>query len=124
MSVVEYIWDRMSKTSVPKGKGKPSFLKGPVPIGWIKAAANLPSGCLAVGMALWFMAGFGKSKTVRLSNNLLAEFGVGKAAKSRCLHHLENAGLVGVDRAPGRMPTVTILEGSVARHDGGCSVTH
>jgi hypothetical protein len=82
------------------------FLKVPWP--WIVAAAGLSRTALIVGLCLWRLAGALKSRTVTLGNADLKPFGVDRAAKSRALVMLEDAGLIEVARAPSRFPSVTL----------------
>jgi DNA-binding transcriptional ArsR family regulator len=84
------------------------FLKGPVPWPWIVAAAALPGKALLVGLCLWRLSGAMKSRTVGLGNADLMHVGIDRAAKSRALSELERAGLVEVERKPGRFPSVTL----------------
>jgi hypothetical protein len=85
------------------------YLKGPVPWDWIVAAAKLPGHALSVGLCLWRLAGAINSRSVVLGNADLRAFGVDRAGKSRALAALEGAGLVAVERVPGRFPTVTLI---------------
>lgn len=84
------------------------FIKGPIPLGWITTAAGVKGKTLHVAMVLWFLAGLKRSRTVALSQSALRLFGVGRQASYRALLRLENAGLVSVDRHPGRNAIVTI----------------
>jgi hypothetical protein len=90
-------------------KAGQQFLKGPVPLPWLAAAARLPGRTLHVGIALWYLAGLRKTQTVTLSNKTLSQFGVDRHAKRRALEQLEAADLVKVDRQENRNPRVTIL---------------
>ncbi len=101
----------------PARKGK--FLRGPVPLAWLRRAAELPGKGLAVGLALWFLRGVRKRWTVRLTRRTLLRFGVGRKPGYLGLKYLEAAGLVRVRRHVGKSPVVTILfpqrrEGSTA----------
>jgi DNA-binding MarR family transcriptional regulator len=84
------------------------FLKGPVPMSWLASASKLGGKALAVGIALWRLAGATKSQTVILSTTEVATLGVDRNSKSRALRALEQAGLVSVERRPGCLPRVTI----------------
>jgi hypothetical protein len=92
--------------------GKPHqagrFLRGPVPWGWVIAAASLPGQALIVGLCLWRLAGAMGSRTVMLSNAELEPFGIDRAMKCRALAALERAGLITVAREAGRFPKVTL----------------
>ncbi len=86
------------------------FIKGPIPLAWMKAAAMLPGKSLHVGLALWCLAGLKKTKTVPLGNRLLKSFGVDRKAKGRCLKAMQGAGLITVVSCAGCNPTVTLLD--------------
>lgn len=85
------------------------FLKGPVPLRWLQAAAVLPGKSLHAGVALWYVAGLTRSTDVPLSNVAGDKFGLDRNAKYRALAWLEGAGLIRVERKLGRAPVVTIL---------------
>jgi hypothetical protein len=106
---VAYAWDRKAKTYVLAAERSQRFLKGPVPWPWIEVAAKLPGKALALGIALWRLAGAVKSQTVRLSNAEVAALGIDRNSKSRALRDLERAGLITVERRPGCSPRVTIV---------------
>jgi len=60
---------RQSKrtNAFPRQYSPGRFLKGPIPLDWIIAAAKLPGKALHVGIALWFLAGLKRSRTVVLT---------------------------------------------------------
>jgi DNA-binding transcriptional ArsR family regulator len=86
------------------------FIKGPIPLDWVKKASKLSHKSLHVGMALWFFSGLQKSRTVRLCPRQAAAFGVGRTSFHRALGALEEAGLIRANRRRGRCPIVTIVE--------------
>jgi hypothetical protein len=92
------------------------FLRGPVPLGWLTAAAKLPGRSLHVGIALWFLSEPEASRAIRLTNVTASLFGVSRNAKYRALDLLEGAGLIRVARLPGHPPAVTLL-GTGMSHD-------
>ena len=94
----------------PRHRPGQRFLKGPIPLHWLQAAARLPGQACQVGLALWYLAGLGSTATVSLSNAVLTGFGVDRHAKYRALKALAGAGLITVTRSPGQNPVVTIRE--------------
>jgi hypothetical protein len=78
------------------------FLRGPVPWPWLEAAARLPGKALALSLCLWREAGRRRCRTVKLS------------PARRALRSLEAAGLVVIDRQPGRGLAVTIVDAPAA----------
>jgi hypothetical protein len=76
---------------------------------WIAAAVGAGGKALAVGMALFYQHGMHPDAPVVLSRTLLAKFGVGRKAGYSGLAALEQAGLVSVERQPGKAARVTIL---------------
>ena len=99
----------LSKQRMPRIAKGERFLRGPIPLNWLSAAAALPGRSLHVGVALWLEAGLRNSAVVPLSNISGRHFGLDRNAKYRALAWLENAGLITVERKLGRAPIVTIL---------------
>jgi hypothetical protein len=64
---------------------------------------------LLVGLALWHIKGLRKSDTFKVSNLMLADWGILPDAKQRALRALERAGLIKVERPRRRSPVVTLL---------------
>ena len=60
-------------------------------------------------MAIWYLADLTRSITVKLSNELVRQFGVERDAKRRALFILEEAELIAVLRQSNRSPIVTVL---------------
>jgi hypothetical protein len=94
----------------PRHKPGEKFLKGPIPWTWLAKAAHQPGKALHVAIALWFLAGITRKRTVALSGAVLQALGVNRHSGYRGLAALEKAGLVSVVRPPGRLPVVTLQE--------------
>jgi len=108
------VWDRQREAfvdaqEVTKAKAQVGFIKGPLPLGWMQAAARMPGRTLQVALVLWYLAGLKKSDTVRLSSEQMDAVGVSREAKYEALQRLSAAGLVSVDQRPGRAPVVTLV---------------
>ncbi len=86
-----------------------AFLKGPIPLLWLEQAAQLPGKSLHAAVALWYVAGLARSRSVALSNRSGRRFGLDRNAKYRALGWLEEARLITVERRPGSSPRVTLL---------------
>ncbi len=97
-----------SQRRIPRASKGQRFLRGPIPLNWLSAAAGLPGKSLHVGVALWLEVGLRNSAVVPLSNLTGRYFGLDRNAKYRGLDWLEQAGLISVERKPGRAPMVTI----------------
>ena len=69
------------------------FICGPLPLAWVNAAGALPGKTLQVGLALWYLSGLCKSRTVRLGSKQLMAMGVARDAKYEALARLRDAGL-------------------------------
>jgi hypothetical protein len=85
------------------------FLKGPIPMAWLNAAAKLPGKTLNVGIAIWWLAGMSKTSAFKITSKALDQLGVSRDAASDALKRLEESGLILVKRSPGQRPTVQIL---------------
>jgi hypothetical protein len=69
----------------------------------------LPGQALVLGLCLWRLKGATQKDTVALSNRELKPLGIDRAAKSRGLAALEKAGLIKVERKPGRWSNITLV---------------
>ena len=98
------------------------FVKGPIPLDWISAAAKLPGKTINVGIALWWLHGMSKGKPFKLTGRALDEFHISNDAAYDALTRLEQAGLVSLQRMPGKRPVVTML-GCPASPTAGAIVT-
>jgi hypothetical protein len=95
---------------LPRPKAGEEFLEGPIPLDWIATAAQLPGKSLHVAIAIWVTASLVKSARVSIGNVAVQPFGLDRNAKYRALQWLEEAGLISVQRKPGRSPVVTLLD--------------
>ena len=88
------------------------FLRGPIPLAWLAAAARLPGKApLAVALAIRFESGrLRGAPAVKLTNPLVAKLGVSRKSKYSALKVLQQAGLIAVRQEPRKAPMVTILE--------------
>jgi hypothetical protein len=97
------------RISLPKhGEGE-RFLRGPIPMAWLCAAASLPGKALHVAIMLWHLAGLLRRADVPFSFTAMQKMGVSRYAARRGLLQLEKKGLVGADCGRGRKARVTIL---------------
>lgn len=94
----------------PRHKTGEKFLKGPIPLNWLARASQLQGKSLQVGLSLWFLAGLTNSKTVKLSQSTLCDFGVNRHCKYRALRWLEDAKLISVKVDNGQSPIVTLRD--------------
>ena len=122
----EQIESRLSEQSIRRRERQQEsrqqeFIKGPLPLPWMIAATVLPGRYpLAVALVIRFRAGLEKTDTkLRLTSKMLKRFGINRQAGYRALATLEDAGLVTVDRNPGRCPLVSIREKRTKRKTKG-----
>lgn len=117
----ERIPERMSEATILRHQAKrrretDRFIAGPLPLPWFAIAASLPGTALAVGLAIWHVAGLHRRKSkLQVCASLLMRFGVQRVAGYRGLRALEAAGLITVERHRGRCPVVTICKAKAAR---------
>ncbi len=95
---------------LPRHRAGQPFLKGPVPWSWVQSAGRLPGKALLVGLLLWKEAGCEGGRTVRFRLAQAAALGIHPDTARRGLRCLEAAGLVRVQRPPGRCAVVTLME--------------
>ena len=95
----------------PRAKAARNFLRGPIPIPWLIAAAKLPGRSLHVGLALWYYAGMRSTHQINFPIRWLkTAFNMERHAAYRGLAALEKAGLVSVARYRGHASRVVLLE--------------
>jgi DNA-binding transcriptional ArsR family regulator len=94
----------------PAVRRRGQFLRGPISMTWLEKAAKLPGRALHVALAIRHQSALERSSKVALSNKHCVGLGVDRDAKRRALTVLEAAGLVILERKPGRNPVVTIVE--------------
>lgn len=102
----------IERTKAPRHKPGERFLRGPIPMKWLSAAAAASghgSG-FKVAIAIWYLSGLHRqARTVKLAGEALRDLDIKRHAAHRGLAALEKAGLVAVERRPGQSPVVTIL---------------
>jgi hypothetical protein len=88
------------------------FLKGPIPLRDISTAGRLPGKCLALFLAVHHQIALTRNPnaTIKVSPKLLAEVGISRSTKARCLKLLEQAGLVTVTRSRGRASRIQLTQ--------------
>jgi hypothetical protein len=81
-----------------------------VPLRWAsKAAQATNTAKVMVWIRLLHATWEAKSNTVSLANVRLKKDGVTPWLKRRALHQLEAAGLIRVERPPGKAPVITVI---------------
>ena len=90
-------------------KDREPFLKGPIPLSWLSAAAALPGKTLNVALAVRWVADMSKGGEAHVTKAALQYFGLSEDAYRDGLGRLEVAGLVAVTRKAGQRARVKIL---------------
>jgi hypothetical protein len=86
------------------------FLKGPIPLPWLEAAAKLPGKAYVLGNILWWHHGMSQGSSIKVTKRSLERFAISEDAYRDGLQRLEDAGLVSVLRRPGQRAEVRIKE--------------
>lgn len=85
------------------------FIKGPIPLEWLKKANNLGGSAGLVAVMLWFYAGITCSKTIKLDSKIDDVTGLTRQTRQDILKRLEWHGLIRLFPQRGGYPRVTIL---------------
>jgi hypothetical protein len=94
----------------PLPKRQPGlFIKGPIPLDWLKKANNLGGSTGLVATMLWFYAGIACSKTIKLDSKIDDVTGLTRQTRQGILKRLEWHGLIKLFPQRGGYPRVTIL---------------
>jgi hypothetical protein len=94
--------------SLPKHREGERFIKGPIPLDWIKVASRCGYCAEAVGLLLWYASGLQRSNPCKLTPSILAELHVHPRTARRVLERFQEGGLVSVVFHRGRSPLVTL----------------
>jgi len=92
-----------------KAKQVSLFIKGPIPMDWISAAAKLPGKAIHVALALYWMDGMNPQKRFKITRRALELFKVSDDAYRDALLRMEAAKLIRVSRSPGQRALVEIV---------------
>ncbi len=93
---------------VPNERGT-LFIRGPIPMVWVSAAAALPGKALNVALALLWLDGMQKIGTIKVTKKALELFNISADAYRDGLCRLRAVGLVKVQDRPGRRAAVEII---------------
>ena len=91
----------------------------PMPYQWFLRACRLPGKAAILAAVLWYLHKLRRENPVRLTQVTLNDFGVSRQAKYRGLRHLEQAGLITVNRRNRKNPEVTLVPTSNGWANGG-----
>lgn len=85
------------------------FIKGPIPLEWLKRANNIGGSTGLVATMLWFYSGVTGSKTIKLDSKIDDVTGLTRQTRQDILKRLEWHGLIKLIPQRGGYPRVTIL---------------
>ena len=99
---------RKTRTSLDLPDKGDRFIRGPIPMDWLRAASRCGYRAEAVAVLLWYAAAWQKSNPAKLTPAVLSELHVHPRTARRVLVKFRDAGLVDVEFHRGRSPLVTI----------------
>ena len=114
------MWDKaLLGAFVAKSKSAPGpFLKGPIRLEWLTAAARLRGKALVIGLAAHYAAGVrGTHGDISVSNELAEVWGINRYAKQRALERLAAAGLITMTQEGKAAPRGTIVSNVAGPRD-------
>ena len=98
----------------PKGD---RYIRGPIPLDWLRAASRCGERGVSVALLLWHAVRWQKQNPARLTPTVLAELGVHPKTARRALVEFQRMGLVDVEFHRGRAPRVRVLAAPEASTD-------
>jgi hypothetical protein len=100
---------KRARQQTPQVLGK--FLRGPIPLAWLEAAANCGLNALRVGLAAWYVSGKNNwATTVSITNADVKRLGLSdRSAKRLALRRLKKAGLIDTNQIGHNSVEVTIV---------------
>ena len=98
---------------------KRKFVKGPIPLSWLgKLLERNRDKKVNVGLAIWYKVGLQKRKTIILSRRTTRLFKVTRQSTLRVLKRLEDEGLIFIQRRPGKLSLITVLDFKPEEQEG------
>lgn len=94
---------------LPKPLPGEGFIKGPIPFGWMRIATDCGTKGAAVGLLIWYAAGWQRKNPIRFSRSVYDQLGIHPKTCRRVLLRMQEASIVSLDLHRGRSPVVTIL---------------
>src|SRR5262249_31070993 len=104
-------WDNSERDHVEaarRNSGVP-FLKGPVPLPWLRIACRLPGRALQAALCIRYVEGLTSSSVIKPSGKQRSCFALSRRGWYEALRRLEKAGLILVERKPGCSSQITVL---------------
>ncbi len=90
-------------------RGKP-YLRGPIPLAWIRAASRKSRGCLLVGLGLWHLRSLNKNTSFPATMRQIAGLvGVSHRTVQRGVTELCALGLLKIEWKAGSRHTYTLI---------------
>jgi len=85
------------------------FVRGPIPLKWMRATYPLGGKATCLALEIWFLVGVTRNTTVQLNLSSMKKHEMSRSAASRALGRLRRAGLIEVQFRPGARSTVTVI---------------
>jgi hypothetical protein len=86
------------------------FIRGPVPIDWLKAAATTSPAAAYLGVILWHLARM-RGEPLVIAHKILGRYGFQPRQALRLLRGLEAAQLITLELETGKAPRVRLVRG-------------
>jgi len=93
---------------LPRNEPGDGFVKGPIPLEWLRLASRCGYRAEAVALLVWYAAGVQRANPCKITSKVLAELYVNPRTARKVLERFAGAGLVDVEFHRGRSPVVTI----------------
>ncbi len=105
--VIRHRFDPTTKTLV-ETRSKDLFLRGPISMTWLSAAASLPGKTFHLAIAIQWLHGMATTSEFKLTGKALNLLSLSRYAAADGLKRLEALGLIKVNRQPGKRPLIRI----------------
>jgi hypothetical protein len=104
------------RLDIPRHSAGDQFVKGPIPMNWLRAADKCGYQAMAVAVALWFAAGLQNRNPVKLTPKMLTGLSVKTRTVREILDRMQDVGIIKAEFHRGRSPLVTILSAPEVLH--------
>jgi hypothetical protein len=85
------------------------YIRGPIPLWWVKAAASIPGKALFVGLMIWRWYHISGKQPVKCSQEKFSDIGISRSHRKRILSDLRDSGLISFSQESNKAPMVSVV---------------
>jgi hypothetical protein len=101
VEVTDQVLEELGLPTTSTKTGDTLFLKGPIPLAWL-ARVNVGANTAVVALAVVVASDMGRGQSGTVQRSIWRQLGLSPRARRRALNALERAGIIRIERTPGK----------------------